>query len=307
LANLFLSHWRWIAGGGTLVAVLAVVTFFQSSTMAPEYYIAANSSYGRITLISTRSTSHTQARIPGLGAISSVAVFKGNLVLCSSYGDADASNPDPARGLWTLSLLDGEISRRNETLLSGPVYMCTVLDGSLWILEGSKLWSTTDLQHFELRNDDVRTALVVSPSTVVIQHTSGTLSWIKVEAGAIEHGALGRVDHDVTIDTMFGNYAFFNNWSVLHLSVPNVDQFQEVLSPARDTNWAFRAFFDTRYNNWITVRNSVARVSSVSRVSVKNDSKIAFTVRGSRIVHVIQISEHEFDVLRNIASTWKAK
>lgn len=307
MARLFLTHFRWVAAGVLLIAALLLVGRCQSNMTVSEYYIAANGGYGSITLISTRSDAHFQARVPQIGAISSIALFKGNLILCSSYSSADPSGPDPARGLWLVSLSDGKTSRCNESMLSGPVYMCTVLDGSLWFLEGSKLWSTADLLRFELRQDDVRTVVAVSPSTIVMQQMSGNLSWISVEDGVIKQGALGKVFGDSTMDTMFGSHAYFNDWSVLHLPVPGVDQNQSLAPPPQDPSWAFRAFFDTRYNNWISVRNSVARVYPVSRVRTSGDTKDAFTVRRGSVVHVIQISEQEFDMLENVISAWKAK
>ncbi len=307
MARLFRSHWRWIVASGSIAALLIVVLRLQSADTVSEYYITANSGYGRITLISARSGAQVKARIPGIGAISSVALFREYLVLCSSYSDADPSGPDPARGLWVLSLLDGTTSRCNESMLSGPVYMCTVLDGALWFLEGSKLWSTTDLERFELRHEDVRAAVAVSPSTIVVQDTSGTLSWIRVKMGMIERGALGKADPGSTMDTMFGSYAFFNNWSVKHLPVPELDQIQSPLPSARDPSWAFRAFFDTRYKTWITVRNSVGRIYSFSRVSVEKDTEEAFTVRRNRIESVVQISEREFETIARITSAWTVK
>jgi hypothetical protein len=215
--------------------------------------------------------------------------------------------PDPGQGLWLLSLSDGQVRRCKEAELPGPVKMSAVLDDTLWFLEGSRLWSTRDLEQFELRQENIRAAFVTSTSSLVLQRRDGSLFWMKIADSSLEQGEFDKTFGNSLMESMFGDYAFDSTGGTLHLPVPGTESNKMLFYPARDLDWGFSAFFDTRHNDWISMRNSITLIHSVCHVRTSNDTKDAFTVRINRIVHTIQVSQHEFETITKITSSWQMK
>lgn len=297
----------WIASASLLVILLQLLGCGRKESDTTQYFVAATGSPGTLVLASSDSDRQVRVRLPNSGATSVAAVFKGSLVLGCSYRWPDPSAPDPGLGLWVISLSDGKISRCNEAGLPGPVYMCAVFGDALWFLEGSRLWSTKDLEHFELRQTDVRSAFVASASTIVMQRRNRSLFWLKISGDLVEYGEFDKSFGGSSLDGMFGDYAFANDWGVLHLPVPDVEANKAIFPPTRDPDWAFRAFFDTRYNDWICARNSVTLLYSVCHVRTSNDTKKAFTVKANSIRHVIKLSRDEYDSIMRITARWQVK
>jgi hypothetical protein len=272
-----------------------------------KYFVAAAGGVGRIILATSDSDRQVRIKLPGCGAISSVTVFKGNLVLGCVRHVVALDRPDPGQGLWLLSLSDGQVRRCKEAELPGPVKMSAVLDDTLWFLEGSRLWSTRDLEQFELRQENIRAAFVTSTSSLVLQRRDGSLFWMKIADSSLEQGEFDKTFGNSLMESMFGDYAFDSTGGTLHLPVPGTESNKMLFYPARDLDWGFSAFFDTRHNDWISMRNSITLIHSVCHVRTSNDTKDAFTVRINRIVHAIQVSQHEFETITKITSSWQMK
>lgn len=294
-----------------LVLLISVVTTAgcdRPSGLDGRFFVAASSQVGHLLLVPAAGRKPVELELPGVGAISSVAVFNGQLVLgCASRGPS-IDRQDPAQGLWALSLDSQQVRRYGEAEIKGSVRMCAVLGSELWIFEGERLWSTKDLQAFQLQHESVRAVIAAGVDSLLVQRKDNGLFWLRRADDATQ-----EVDTKISLGksaiyTMFGEYTFVEDGRVLHL-VPPVElgvsnAGSGLLHPQRDPDVGFSASFDPRFKTWITMRRSM---SSATEIRVNDDVGQSLQVRGHRICSVAEITRQEWELLLASTSSWQAK
>ncbi len=293
-------------GLARITIILATLFAFgctRTNSTTPRYFVAVSLSAGRLVLQSTNSERGVTINLSEIGSILSATVFDGQLLLGSTSPTPDASDAGPGLGLWAVSISTGQVRRVDETGLSGDVRMCAVFGDQLWLLAGDQLWSSPDLKSFQLITEDVRRAFVTSSRTLITQSSNGTFSWFRISNNESSTGIFNKWNSTERISYFIGDYAYFEDGSVVRFSVPGIDANRNIELFAREPRLSRSARYDARYKQWITIQTDFGTLIQNSRVYLLGSSSPMFIVKESPCSFALEISNSEFLALNAALSS----